>query len=318
MFSIGDVNGVGIEVLARALAHDMIHEMIEPVVVCNDRLLREYLEASPSIPSEPIRSAARCEIASDAELMLGHVDARAGLLAYRSIVEATERVVRGEADALVTMPVSKEGLHAAGCAFAGHTELIASIAGGEPMMILLTTGMLVALATVHVPLAQVPSLLSTELIVTRGRQLARALRDDFARDNPRLAVLALNPHAGESGLIGDEEIDVLTPAIEALRSENIDAAGPLPADGFFARYVPDVYDGILAMYHDQGLIPLKLFARGGGVNFTASLPIVRTSPDHGTAYSIAGRGIADERSTVEAITVAVEVVRNRRGIVIAR
>ena len=311
LFSIGDVNGIGPEVLARALAHPEIIDSIEPVVVGNGRLVRDYLAAIPSLPAT-LAAAQLIDVPSSASLSLGSVSADAGRLAHDAIVEGTRRVLAGEGDALVTMPISKEAMIAGGSPNGGHTELIASITGGTPMMILMTRGMLVALATIHVPLAAVASLLTHELITARVRQLDATLRTDFAIAAPRIAVLGLNPHAGESGLIGDEEQGVITPALDALRGEGLQLDGPLPADGFFARYAPGAHDGILAMYHDQGLIPLKLFARGGGVNYTACLPIVRTSPDHGTAFAIAGRGIADERSVVEAIQVAVQVAGNRR------
>jgi 4-hydroxythreonine-4-phosphate dehydrogenase len=312
LFSIGDINGIGPEVLCRALADPEISNAIEPVVVSNGRLVADYLDAIPSLPRD-ILTARFVEIDSDAQLALGTIDAAAGRLAHDAIVEGTRRVLAGEGDALVTMPISKEGMRAGGSAHTGHTELIASITGGSPMMILMTEGMLVALATIHVPLADVARMITSDVIEERIEQLARTLRVDFARAAPRIAVLALNPHAGEGGLIGVEELDSITPTVARMRAAGIDVDGPFPADGFFARYVPGEYDGILAMYHDQGLIPLKLFARGGGVNYTAALPIIRTSPDHGTAYAIAGRGIADERSTIEAITTATTIVRNRKA-----
>ena len=311
IFSIGDINGIGPEVLCRALAHADVVDAIEPVIVANSRLLGEYLDALPDLPRHVFTAARIIDVPSDATLALGSMGAAAGRLAHDAIIEATSRVLAGEADALVTMPISKEGMHAAGSPHPGHTELIASITGGDPMMILMTRGMLVALATIHVPIAAVPSMLTAPLLESRLRALEHTLRVDFAHESPRIAVLALNPHAGEGGLIGTEEQQTIAPLLDRLRAEGLDIDGPLPADGYFARYSPEAHHGILAMYHDQGLIPLKLFARGAGVNVTASLPIVRTSPDHGTAFAIAGRGVADERSVVEAIEIAVEIVRNR-------
>jgi 4-hydroxythreonine-4-phosphate dehydrogenase len=312
VFSIGDINGIGPEVLARALARPGTAAMFEPLIAGNRRLLEEYLDAIPSLP-RTILTTRFVEIPSDARLALGRIDPAAGRLAHDAIVEATRSVLSGLADAIVTMPISKEAMIAGGSPFGGHTELIASITGGVPMMILMTAGMLVALATIHVPIAHVPGMLSVALVESRLRALHRTLRVDFAHARPRIALLGLNPHAGEHGLIGREEVDVIEPAAERLRAEGLDITGPLAADGFFARFSPGEYDGILAMYHDQGLIPLKLFAHGAGVNFTASLPVVRTSPDHGTAFDIAGRGIADDRSVLEAIGVAIEVARNRRA-----
>jgi 4-hydroxythreonine-4-phosphate dehydrogenase len=176
---------------------------------------------------------------------------------------------------------------------------------------LITRGLRVAIVTIHAALRDVPEMITWPRLEMRTRQLVRSLQEDFGIERPRIAVLGLNPHAGEDGLIGREETEVIAPTLRSLRSEGLLLDGPLPADGFFARFSPGEYDAVLAMYHDQGLIPLKLFARGAGVNFTAGLSIVRTSPDHGTAFGIAGHGIADERSVVEAVETAAEVFRMR-------
>ncbi|MBC8146173.1 MAG: 4-hydroxythreonine-4-phosphate dehydrogenase PdxA [bacterium] len=315
LFTVGDVNGIGIEILLRALCDPSIAGSFHPVIVGNRRLVTEYLATAKALPPDLLLESEFVEIDSDAVLRFGVVDASVGRLAYDAIVAATNLALDGSAQAIVTMPISKEGLHAAGCEFTAHTELIASIVRGNPTMILMTEGMLVALATIHVPIANVASLLTFELIEMRLRQLESTLRSDFGCAQPRIAVLGLNPHSGENGLLGREELDVIAPAVRAMRDAGVDITGPVPADGFFARYTPGRFDGILAMYHDQGLIPLKLFARGGGVNFTAGLPIVRTSPDHGTAFDIAGRGMADHQSVVEAIAIAMRVVRNRHAAV---
>lgn len=320
--SIGDPNGIGIEVLAKALAHPVVSELCRPVIVGNQRIVAEYLqllgmegtfvragELAVSGRSYPI-----VDLPSDAMLDPGREAADAGRLAGDAIAQATAMTIDGSAAAMVTMPISKAALHMGGYDFPGHTEMIASISGGQPLMVLMTEGLRVALATIHVPLARVPALITRPLIDARIRQVDAMLRRDFGAQAPSIAVLGLNPHAGEGGAIGTEEIETIGPALEAARAAGINAVGPLPADGFFARFVPGEYDAVLAMYHDQGLIPLKLFARGGGVNFTANLPIVRTSPDHGTAYGIAGRGVAEEKSTLEAITAAVQIARRRSSV----
>jgi 4-hydroxythreonine-4-phosphate dehydrogenase len=319
--TIGDVNGIGIEVLAKALRAQEVRAVCRPLIVGNHRLIDDYIrllgfDDVRVDAGELVVSDLRCpivEIPSDAALRPGAEEADAGKLAGDAIVRATEMTLGGEAAAMVTMPISKAALHAGGYDFPGHTEMIASITGGEPMMVLMTEGLRVALVTIHVPLVRVPSLITRSLVRSRLGQVERMLRRDFGCGAPTIAVLGLNPHAGEGGAIGTEEIETIGPALAEARAAGIAADGPLPADGFFARFVPGRYDAVLAMYHDQGLIPLKFFARGGGVNFTADLPIVRTSPDHGVAYGIAGQGIAEERSTVEAITAAVEIARRRAG-----
>ena len=325
--TIGDANGIGPEVLLRALASPRVAEICSPIIVGNARLLADYAAMLRTVASgftphiEVDGTRLRCngvaypvvEIPTSAELAVGHWTPESGRLAGDAITRAVAMTNAGDADAIVTMPISKAGLNAGGYAYPGHTEMLATLTGGTPLMILATRGMRVALATIHVPLARVAGLLTTELIEHRARQLADALGRDFGIPTPRIAVLGANPHTGEEGTIGTEERDAIIPAILRLRSAGIDANGPFPADGFFARFDPARQDGILAMYHDQGLIPLKMYARGGGVNITAGLPIVRTSPDHGTAYDIAGRAMANADSTIEAIETAVMIARNRAG-----
>jgi 4-hydroxythreonine-4-phosphate dehydrogenase len=318
--TVGDINGIGVEVLVRALAHDALHQICRPMIVGNTRLLREYLQAlslsGVDVTGEELVVGRRhlpiIDIPSQAQLNFGLIDAAAGRLAGDAIAHATRMTLRGEADAVVTMPISKTSLHAGGHDFPGHTEMIASITGGTPLMILMTEGLRVGLATIHLPISAVPALITRDLVAARIQQLDAMLRRDFALPAPRIVVLGLNPHAGEMGEIGGEEVEIIGPVVEEMRRTGIAIEGPLPADGFFARFTPGSCDAVLAMYHDQGLIPLKMFARGHGVNFTANLPIVRTSPDHGTAFAIAGGGVADESSVIEAIEVAVEVVSNRR------
>jgi 4-hydroxythreonine-4-phosphate dehydrogenase len=304
-----------------ALADERVTNICRPAIVGSARVIAEYLAALPtadaSIRGDALSVAGRShpiiDIPSEAELSLGTVDPLAGRLAGDAIIHATRMAIDGDADAVVTMPISKKAITEGGHHFPGHTELIASMTGGTPLMILMTEGMRVGLLTIHIPLARVPGSITRELVIDRVRQLERSLRVDFGAAAPRMAMLGLNPHAGEEGLLGSEEIETIIPALDELRSDRIGIEGPFPADGFFARFVPGEYDGILACYHDQGLIPLKFFARGGGVNFTANLPIVRTSPDHGTAFAIAGRGIADPRSTIEATVAAVRITLARRN-----
>ncbi len=212
----------------------------------------------------------------------------------------------------MTAPVSKEAMFRSGYRYPGQTEFLAKRSGSrESAMMLVAGGFRIALATVHLPLKWVSKALTVDLIMQKLRVIDTSLRRDFAIKRPKIALLGLNPHAGESGHIGTEEIFTIRPAIERARRNGIRADGPFPADGFFGAAAFRSYDAVLAMYHDQGLIPLKMTAFSSGVNFTSGLPIVRTSPDHGTAFDIAGRGVADPGSMIEAIKLAASVIKNR-------
>ncbi len=237
-------------------------------------------------------------------------------LALQSLERATDLVRQRQASALVTMPVSKSELAAVGFDYPGQTEYMAQACGvtaADAVMMLSGPSLRTVPLTVHCSLAEVPRLLTTDLILRKGRIVATALRRDLGIESPRLAVCGLNPHAGESGRIGDEEERVIAPAIEALREEGIEATGPHPADAIFTHRARETYDVALAMYHDQALIPLKALDFDEGVNVTLGLPIVRTSPDHGTAFSIAGEGIADPGATIAAIRMAGDMAGRRQA-----
>jgi 4-hydroxythreonine-4-phosphate dehydrogenase len=231
-----------------------------------------------------------------------------------SIETATELFTRGEASAIVTNPIQKAALYEAGFEHPGHTEFFEFLAGhfAFAVMMLAVPGLRVVPVTVHKPLAAVPKALTTELIVKTGRTVAAALKQDFGIAVPRLAVAGLNPHAGEAGTIGREEVEVIEPAIAALRKEGIAVSGPRPADTLFHKDARAGYDAALCMYHDQALIPLKTINFHEGVNVTIGLPFVRTSPDHGTALDIAGSGKADPRSLIAALKLGRDIARARR------
>jgi 4-hydroxythreonine-4-phosphate dehydrogenase len=235
-----------------------------------------------------------------------------------SVIESIETAVRlvraGSAAAVVTNPIAKHVLYEAGFPHPGHTEFLAALAGDggttyHPVMMLWSEQLAVVPVTVHIPLANVPSALTTDLIVLTGRIVARALQERFGIANPRLALAGLNPHAGENGTMGTEDSTVIAPAIEILRAEGIDVAGPLPADTMFHARARSRYDAALAMYHDQALIPIKTIAFDEAVNVTLGLPFVRTSPDHGTAFDIAGKGIARPDSLIAALKLAARLGR---------
>jgi 4-hydroxythreonine-4-phosphate dehydrogenase len=231
-----------------------------------------------------------------------------------AVARACDLCLGGGADGMVTAPIHKAAIHRAGYHFPGHTEFIAERAGGaEPLMLMVSGGLRVALVTTHVPLRAVADLVTPEAVLAKLRLLHAALREDFGIDRPRIALLGLNPHAGDEGVLGTEEQTVMGPALAAARAEGIDATGPHPADAFFGRRADRQHHGVLSPYHDQGLVAFKALAMGRGVNVTAGLPLVRTSPDHGTAFDIAGRGVADPASFIEAVRVAAEIVRARKG-----
>ncbi|HJO16780.1 MAG: 4-hydroxythreonine-4-phosphate dehydrogenase PdxA [Vicinamibacterales bacterium] len=252
---------------------------------------------------------------TDAELgefSAGKVTAKAGSSAYETIVQAVTDVQAGRVDALVTAPINKQAFAKAGLPWRGHTDLLAHLTGTSRVaMMFHSEALRVVLATVHVPLAEVPALLTTDRLEATIRLTATEL-PHFGFSNPRLAVAGLNPHAGEQGLLGHEDEQVLRPAVEACRQDGINVVGPLPADTLFVNAMQGEYDVVVACYHDQGLIPAKLVAFGRTVNVTLGLPIVRTSVDHGTAFDISRQGVADPSSMVEAVLLAARLVKATR------
>ncbi|MEJ0066042.1 MAG: 4-hydroxythreonine-4-phosphate dehydrogenase PdxA [Caulobacteraceae bacterium] len=240
------------------------------------------------------------------------------------IEKAVALALAGEASGMVTAPIAKATLYEAGFAYPGHTEFIGALTAATlmpgtrgPVMMLTARDLRVALVTVHAPLAQVPGLLTQARIVATGQVVAEALAHDFGVARPRLVVAGLNPHAGEGGAIGDEEIRIVAPAVAALRAAGLDVRGPLPADSLFHDAARQTYDAALCLYHDQALIPVKMLDFWGGVNLTLGLPIVRTSPDHGTAFDIAGKGLARPDSLIAAIRLAARIAERRAALVAA-
>jgi 4-hydroxythreonine-4-phosphate dehydrogenase len=283
--TVGDPCGIGPEISLKAAADPRVIEVCEPVLYGphSEEALRPY---------EP-----------------GVLSAAAGQAAYDAIVAATADAQHGRIDAVATAPINKEAFALAGLPWKGHTDLLASLTGRErAVMMFYADELCVVLATVHVALKDVPRLVSRELM-DFTIDLTAAELPRFGYGAPRIAVAGLNPHAGEHGVIGSEDGAVLAPAIERARARGIDASGPWPADTVFSRAARGEFDAVIACYHDQGLIPIKLLAFGRAVNVTLGLPIVRTSVDHGTAFDIAGRGVADASSLVEAILLAARLAR---------
>lgn len=323
----GDINGIGYEVILKALDDPQILEICTPVIYGSLKLASHYrkLLGLQKIPHVTIDSAADARpgvvnvintVGEDTPCEPGVPTPESGAAALAALERAVAELSAGLIDALVTAPIDKANIQADSFRFSGHTEYLQDRIGGKQgraLMIMADSlsGLRVALATTHLPITQVPSALSHELIVSKIHDLNDSLIRDFGCHYPRIAVLALNPHAGDDGLLGREEQDIIIPAIEATRRNHIEVYGPYPADGFFGAGHQKQFDGILAMYHDQGLIPFKTLSGDTGVNFTAGLPYVRTSPDHGTAFDIAGKGEADPQSMRSAIYAAIDALRCR-------
>jgi 4-hydroxythreonine-4-phosphate dehydrogenase len=248
----------------------------------------------------------------DVEIKPGEATELAGKYAFKALEAATNDIVDGKIQALVTAPLNKNTVNNADLKFTGHTEYLAERAGAESLMILASPDIKVALVTGHIPIGEIAQKLNKELIINKIKLFNNSLKNDFGINSPRIAVLGLNPHAGDNGLLGKEELEIIIPAVEQAQKEiNGLVFGPYPADGFFGSGQFNKFDGVLAMYHDQGLIPFKSMAFMDGVNITAGLPFVRTSPDHGTAYSIAGKNVANEESFRNALYMALDILGKR-------
>lgn len=319
----GDINGIGWELILKIFANGDLCELFTPVVYGSEAAAKYYQKSIKLdeqvnfniVDSASHASAERVNLVvcgdKNASITPGKPSKAGGEAAAAALRSAIDELKAGKIDALVTAPIDKEMIQSEKFQFTGHTELLAKELDGEPLMIMTSELMRVGLATIHVPVAEVASKLSKELIVERIKQLNASMREDFGVVRPKVAVLALNPHAGDGGLLGSEEQEIIKPAIVEAYEEGILAFGPFASDGFFASGQYKKYDAVLAMYHDQGLAPFKTLTPDG-VNFTASLAKVRTSPDHGVAYDIAGKGVADEQAMRNAIYTAIDIVRRRR------
>ncbi|MDE6310489.1 MAG: 4-hydroxythreonine-4-phosphate dehydrogenase PdxA [Muribaculaceae bacterium] len=333
--SHGDPNGIGYETILKALDDPRMPDLFTAVVYGSGKVANFYrktLEESGrgNFSFQRIDGA---DDARDGAVNLvnvvgeefhpepGKSTAEAGAAAFAALEAAVRDLREGDIDALVTAPIDKHAIQSPDFSFPGHTEYLEASLGhdddedGEPakaLMVMATAdGLRVALATTHKPIAEIPGALSKELIVEKLEAFDLSLKRDFGVHAPRIAVLSLNPHAGEQGLLGKEESEIIAPAIAEAREKRIQAFGPYAADGFFGAGHHKHFDGILAMYHDQGLAPFKALAMDAGVNVTAGLPYVRTSPDHGTGYDIAGKGEASEASMRNAMYMALDILRNR-------
>lgn len=320
--SVGDINGIGCEVIVKALADKNILDFFTPVIFGSTKHLNFYKNQlkDESIQFFGINSpdkAVERKInvvnlwKEPAQMEFGNATETSGRLAFESLKSAAESVKNGECDVLVTAPINKKNIQSEAFNFPGHTEYLGEVWGGKPLMFLVTEMLKVSLVTQHIPLKDVASKISKENITEKVLALHESLKMDFGVRKPKIAVLGLNPHSGDNGLLGQEEQEIITPAIQSLYEKGMLVFGPYAADSFFSPTNIETFDAVLGMYHDQALIPFKTLCFEDGVNYTASLPFVRTSPDHGVAYDIAGKGIADETSFREAIYTAVTIFQKR-------
>jgi len=322
--SVGDVNGIGLEIIIKTLADARIFDYCTPIVYGHTKVASFHRRSvqvhdlnfnvidSPANAHHKKANIINCW-EEDVKIDLGVSNEIGGKYALISLQRATDDLLAGEIDALVTAPINKDNIQSETFNFPGHTEYLQQRDGaGEVLMFLVSETLKVGVVTGHIPVAQIAQSLSVEKILTKLKLMNTSLKKDFWIRKPKIAVLGLNPHAGDNGLIGNEEKDIIIPALEEARANDILALGPYPADGFFANGSYMQFDAVLAMYHDQGLIPFKQISFESGVNYTAGLSFVRTSPDHGTAYDIAGKNKASEVSFREALFEAIHIVKRRR------
>lgn len=321
----GDINGIGYEILLKTLSDTRIAELCTPIVYGSVKIAAFYrkLMNLPEFKFFQINNPSDARedqiniinvVPEDTKIDPGQPTETGGQAALEALKRAADDMRNGEIDVLVTLPINKHTIHSEQFNFPGHTEFLEAELGDgkKAMMIMCSEDMRVALVTIHDAIADVAAKITKESVVERLITFNRSLVEDFGIHGPRIAVLSLNPHAGDNGVIGTEDDEIIAPAIFEATKKHVLAFGPYSADGLFGSGGYKKFDGILAMYHDQGLIPFKLLAAENGVNFTAGLPIVRTSPDHGTAYDITGQGVADEQSLREAIYTAIDIYRNRK------
>ncbi|HYG18944.1 MAG TPA: 4-hydroxythreonine-4-phosphate dehydrogenase PdxA [Ohtaekwangia sp.] len=321
--TLGDINGIGAEVVIKALADVRLLNLVTPVLYGSSRAISFYKKQLniEEFNYSQVRGRGQFMPKSinvvnswddNLEIVPGKASKETGKAALAALQQACADLKEGHIDALVTAPIDKHTIHSEEFPFKGHTEFLNGYFGvPQSLMFMVSDTLRVGLVTEHIPVRDIAAAVTKERVEAKLKLMEQSLKKDFGITKPKIAVLGLNPHAGDNGLIGSEEESILKPVIADWRNKGKTVFGPLPADGFFAAGSHLKYDGILAMYHDQGLIPFKTIAFENGVNFTAGLPFVRTSPDHGTAYAIAGKNQADEGSMREAIYRANEICRQR-------
>lgn len=321
--SQGDINGIGLEVILKTLLENNINEICTPILFSSQKTVSYYRKVLglEEFNFNPIRDFTQINhkkvnvficYEEEVNIEMGKPSDDGGKYAAISLEKATEALIANHIDVLVTAPINKNTIKNQSFNFVGHTEYLAQKLNGKPLMLMCTNdGLRVALATDHVPVKDVASKLTIDGVADKISLLHTTLKRDFNIRKPKIAVLGLNPHAGDNGTIGNEDLEIVKPAIEKVKGDKL-IYGPYSADGFFGSGTYKQFDGILAMYHDQGLIPFKTLSFSEGVNFTAGLSHIRTSPDHGTAFEIAGKNIADEQSFKNAVYTAIDIRNNRK------
>ena len=322
-FSCGDMNGIGPELIIKTLEDNRILDFCTPVVFLSNKSINFYRKLLPEVnfPFTIIKDLARPNLKQvnvyncweeEVAITPGQLNETGGKYAFKSLKAAVEALQNNQVQGLVTAPIHKKNIQSAEFNYSGHTPYLKAAFGADDVvMLLVASNMRVGLVTEHVPVTEIGSHITFDTILRKLQIMNNSLIKDFGIDKPKIAVLGLNPHAGDEGLIGKEEETIIKPAIKEAKNNNLLAFGPYSADAFFARGQYEQFDAVLAMYHDQGLIPFKSLAIGEGVNYTAGLPVIRTSPDHGTAFDIAGKGIADQSSFLAATFECIEIIKRR-------
>ncbi len=326
-FTIGDFNGIGTEIIIKLLLEPRIIQYCTPIIYGSIKIIQKYrkLMQIADMPFQLISKATQAnprkiniltvqhEPHHQLEVEPGKLTTEAGEYAVACLKQATEDAIKGDIQAIVTAPLHKNNTQSEQFPYAGHTEYLAKASKSqEHLMLLHSPDMCVAVVTTHIPLSEVSQQLTRDKIQKKIELLLKTLKNEFNITKPRIAVLGLNPHAGDGGVMGIEETQIIEPVIEEFRKKGNLVFGAFSSDAFFGKHLYKKYDAVLGMYHDQALIPFKMLSMDNGVNFTAGLPFVRTSPDHGTAFDIAGKGIADETSIREALFLALDILKNRR------
>lgn len=322
-FSCGDINGIGIEIIIKILSDNRILDICTPVIFSNNKAINFYRKQLPdyNFNYSTIKDSSQINPKQvnvfncweeDAVITPGVMNEIGGKYAVASLTIAAEALKAGKIHGLVTLPIHKKNIQSAEFNYTGHTPYLKHVfGGGEVAMLMIAANMRIGLLTEHLPVKEVAEFITKEKIISKLQVINESLKRDFCINKPKIAVLGLNPHAGDEGLIGKEEIEIIKPAIKEAKMKDIFCFGPYSADAFFARGQYEKFDAVLALYHDQGLIPFKSLSLGEGVNFTAGLKGIRTSPDHGTAFDIAGKGLADETSTRQALFSCIDLINNR-------
>lgn len=322
--SIGDVNGIGMEVILKTFSETKMLDYCTPIIYGHTKVASFHRKAlhisdfmfnvinTPETANPRKVNMINCW-EEDVKITLGEANETGGKYAFISLQKATDDLVNGAIDALVTAPINKNNIQSAEFAFPGHTEYLQQRSESKDvLMFLISETLRVGVVTGHIPVLEVPKAISKEKIIKKIQLINESLKKDFWIEKPKIAVLGLNPHASDNGLLGKEEAEIIVPAIQEAFDKGIICFGPYAADGFFGNGTYKKFDAVLAMYHDQGLIPFKTIVFDTGVNYTAGLKFVRTSPDHGTGYDIAGKNVADPTSFMEAVFAAIHIVKNRR------